>query len=102
MNLIQVYKSTHKDEMYLYVDKKEDLSRVPEPLLKQFGTPKKVMLIPLTPEKKLARAQAQDVLDQVKEQGFYLQMPPAKSEQVDDYVQKLAEYAAKFDQDEER
>jgi len=31
----------------------------------------------LTKDKKLARADAQQVLDSIAEKGFYLQMPPA-------------------------
>lgn len=78
--ICSVYKSTKKDEMYLYVDKREDLQRVPEPLLEMFGVPKQAMTLLITPEKKLARAEAADVLAQIREKGYYLQMPPAKEE----------------------
>ncbi len=75
-----VYKSPKKDEMYLYVDKKEGLERVPEVLLERFGKPIDVMTMLITPEKKLARAEGAKVLEAIEEQGFYLQMPPAKEE----------------------
>lgn len=100
--LVQVYKSKRKDEMYLYVDRKEDLARVPEALLTQFGTPVEVMVIPMTAERKLARADASEVLENIKEQGFYLQMPPPNTDEMDELGQKLAEYCAKFDQDPEQ
>lgn len=99
--LVQIYKSPRKDEMYLYVDRKEDLERVPEALLEQFGTPKSVMVIPLTAERSLARADAAEVLEKIESQGFYLQMPPAKSDEQDQLGAKIAEYCAKFDQDPE-
>ncbi len=99
--LIQIYKSPRKDEMYLYVDRQEDLKRVPEPLLEQFGTPQSVMVIPMTTERKLARADAAEVLQQITDQGFYLQMPPPKVDEMDELGSRLAEYCAKFDQDPE-
>lgn len=99
--LIQVYKSPRKDEMYLYVDRQEDLKRVPEALMAQFGSPQSVMVIPMTPERKLARADAAEVLASIQEQGFYLQMPPPKTDEMDELGSRLAEYCARFDQDPE-
>ncbi|OMH36232.1 YcgL domain-containing protein [Motiliproteus sp. MSK22-1] len=75
-----IYKSAKKDEMYLYVDKREALSRVPEVLLSSFGKPVEVMTLLITPGKKLARVDADKVLEEIEKQGFYLQMPPAKEE----------------------
>ena len=37
--LVKVYKTRRKPDMYLYVDFAEDLGRVPESLLEQFGVP---------------------------------------------------------------
>ncbi|WP_237067233.1 YcgL domain-containing protein [Microbulbifer guangxiensis] len=71
-----VYRSPLEDEMYLYVDKREGLERVPEKLLELFGQPKHVMTMLLTAEKKLARADVAKVLADIGERGFYLQMPP--------------------------
>ncbi|GAA5524075.1 protein YcgL [Microbulbifer aestuariivivens] len=71
-----IYRSSRDDEMYLYVDKREGLQRVPEKLLELFGQPRHVMTMLLTPEKKLGRANAAKVLDEIGERGFYLQMPP--------------------------
>jgi uncharacterized protein YcgL (UPF0745 family) len=78
--ICSVYKSPKKDEMYLYVDKREGLARVPEALLNSFGEPKEVMTLLITAEKKLARVDAEKVLADIVRQGFYLQMPPAKEE----------------------
>lgn len=76
--ICEVFKSPRKDEMYLYVDKKEGLKRVPKELLDVFGTPKSVMTLLVTEEKELARAKGVDVLRELREKGFYLQMPPKK------------------------
>ncbi|WP_207061286.1 YcgL domain-containing protein [Motiliproteus sp. SC1-56] len=78
--ICSVFKSPKKDEMYLYVDKREGLQRVPEALKEMFGTPKEVMTLLVTPEKKLARVEAAKLLAALQEQGYYLQMPPAKDE----------------------
>jgi len=99
--LIQIYKSPRKDEMYLFVDRADELKRVPETLLAQFGTPQSVMVIAMTETRKLARADAAEVLAQIEEAGYYLQMPPPKESEANALGDKLAEYCAKFDQDPE-
>ena len=74
--LCQVFRSSRREEMYLYVDKSRGLEDVPEALLKQFGEPREVMTLVLSPGRQLARADVATVMIQVREQGFYLQMPP--------------------------
>ncbi len=78
--LCEVFKSPRKEEMYLYVDKREGLARVPEALLERFGKPVSTMTLILSAEKRLGRARACDVMAAIREKGFYLQMPPAKEE----------------------
>lgn len=78
--LCQVFKSSRKQEMYLYVEKCRGLQDVPDTLKAQFGEPMPVMILQLTPEQKLARADAAVVLDSILSQGFYLQMPPTAAE----------------------
>ncbi len=78
--LCQIYKSEQNPEMYLYVDKNLGLDSVPEPLLKRFGKPSELMLLHLEPGKKLARADAAQVLQDISDNGFYLQMPPTAAE----------------------
>lgn len=74
-----VYRSSRVEGMYLYVDKADDLTRVPEELFTRFGRPELAMTLELHPERKLARADVNKVLEAIAENGFYLQMPP-KSE----------------------
>ncbi len=78
--LCQIFRSSCKQEMYLYVDKARGLQDVPEALLTQFGEPAPVMLLRLTAQYKLARADAAVVLASIETQGFYLQMPPTPGE----------------------
>ena len=74
--ICQIYRSTKEEGMYLYVKKEEGLTRVPEELLKLFGTPQAAMVLLLTPEKKLARVSVEKVAENLNTQGYYLQMPP--------------------------
>ena len=78
--------------MYLYVDKQEDLARVPDALLKRFGKPEQAMTLLLHPERELARVDIHKVLAGLEEQGFFLQMPP----QPDKDMQKLHEKNSKM------
>ncbi|CPR20365.1 Protein YcgL [Brenneria goodwinii] len=71
-----IYRSAKRDQTYLYVEKKDDFSRVPEELMKSFGTPHLAMLLPLDGSKKLVRADIEKVKQALEEQGFYLQVPP--------------------------
>lgn len=81
MKLIcEIFRSSRKEEMYLYVDRAQGLEPVPDVLMKQFGEPVSVMTMILTPEQKLARANVDEVLAGIEEQGFYLQMPPTAAE----------------------
>lgn len=81
MRLIcEVFRSSRKEEMYLYVDKAQGLKDLPEVLLKQFGEAESVMTLLLTPDKKLARVDAAEVLQKIESEGFFLQMPPTQAE----------------------
>ena len=71
-----IYKSNKKDELYLYLDKQDDFSSLPEAILKSIGQPEYVMQLEITPERKLARETATNVIKGIKENGFFIQMPP--------------------------
>ncbi|OON40484.1 hypothetical protein BTJ39_08740 [Izhakiella australiensis] len=71
-----IYRSPHRDQTYLYVEKRDDFSRVPEALLRSFGRPQFAMMLPLDGRKKLANAELEKVTAALNEQGFYLQIPP--------------------------
>jgi hypothetical protein len=76
--LCNIYKSRRKEETYLYVSLKDNLTRVPEALLETFGRPELVTKLMLSPERKLAQAKADKVIESIEENGFYLQLPPPK------------------------
>ncbi|QKJ87349.1 hypothetical protein PMPD1_2405 [Paramixta manurensis] len=71
-----IYRSPLRDQTYLYVEKKDDFSRVPEALLRGFGRPQFAMMLPLDGRKKLVNADIEKVKTALQEQGYYLQLPP--------------------------
>tara|TARA_R110002049_G_scaffold56036_26_gene154957 strand:- start:1136 stop:1408 length:273 start_codon:yes stop_codon:yes gene_type:complete len=78
--LCEIFKSSRRQEMYLYVEKSRGVEDVPEDLLRRFGERIPVMVLALSPERKLARADVTEVIDSIAKQGFYLQMPPTMAE----------------------
>jgi len=73
---VKVYRSKRQVGMYLFVDAGEELSRVPEDLLKHFGAPVPALDLELSPDRKLAQSSAATVLASIEDSGFYLQLPP--------------------------
>lgn len=92
--ICQIYRSRKEEGMYLYVKKAQGLSIVPEVLLKRFGRAEPAMVLSLTADKKLARADIAKVLAALDEPGYYLQMPPsiapdAQAEKIQQHNSKL-------------
>jgi uncharacterized protein YcgL (UPF0745 family) len=71
-----IYRSSKRDQTYLYLEKEGDFSRVPDELMRSFGQPHWVMTLPLDGSKRLAAADIAQVKRLLSEQGFYLQVPP--------------------------
>lgn len=71
-----IYRSSKKQEMYLYLAREAAFDEVPEALMKQFGTPSPVMELELHPSRKLAREEVGKVIANLDSQGWHLQMPP--------------------------
>lgn len=78
--LCEVFRSPRTEGMYLYVERGANLERVPEELLKAFGTPESALVFHLRPDRRLAQADPLVVLGDIAARGFYLQMPPAQEE----------------------
>lgn len=56
--------------------KKDDFSVIPTPLLNSLGQLQFVMELKLTPERKLAREDVNKVIDCLKRQKYFVQLPP--------------------------
>jgi len=71
-----VYKSSRKEECYLFIEKRNDFSKVPEALMKMFGSPNLVMMLPINKRDHLGFADIKRVKSELVDKGFYLQLPP--------------------------
>jgi uncharacterized protein YcgL (UPF0745 family) len=74
--LCDIFKGNNKEETYLYVLRDEGMAKVPTALLGSFGQLELVTTIMLDSTRKLARADASKVISDIREKGFYLQLPP--------------------------
>lgn len=71
-----VYKSQRKADTYLYLAERDAFDRVPEALRLQLGALRFVLDVALTPERRLAQADAALVRANLARHGFYVQRPP--------------------------
>ncbi len=72
---VTVYRSSVKDGLYVYLGEEIAIDSLPAPVLKQLGVPEKALEFDLTDDRKLPNANTEEVIDAVKSQGFYVQMP---------------------------
>ena len=78
--IIEIFRSSKNEDMYLYVMKADGLKAVPEALMARFGKGTSIMTMLLTKDQKLARAEPEKVIAALKDKGFYLQLPAAKED----------------------
>lgn len=71
-----VLRSSLKDFTYIYLRTGHDFDDLPDELKKVFGKPEFVMNLELNPERKLAQEDIGQVLKNLSEQGYHLQLPP--------------------------
>lgn len=86
--LCAIYKSSKKQETYLYVPGRDDFSKVPDALLKTFGTPVFMMIMPLKKDRVLAQVDIHQLRTELKTKGFYLQLPPPSENLLKTHLQQ--------------
>lgn len=69
-----IYRSSKKDNSYLYMAKENDFSQVPESLMAVFGQPTFVMKVLLDGKRKFVVGTAQEIEQRIKNDGFFVQM----------------------------
>ena len=72
--LCHIYRSSHKLDTYLYLQDKDDFSAIPPELLGVFGEPEFSFSFELTENRRLAKEDALEVLDNLQNQGYHLQL----------------------------
>jgi len=70
-----VYRSGRKPDTYLYLRDKDAFAIVPDAVRAPLGALDLVLEVALTPERRLARADAAIVLKNLERLGYYLQGP---------------------------
>ena len=78
-----VYKSLAKSDVYVYLDRRDDFTRLPQALLALLGELRLVMEFDLTPQRQLAKETAVDVLLNLSARGYHLQMPDMEAPTLD-------------------
>lgn len=81
MNCI-VYRSARRAGTYVYVADEAALERMPAALKQGLGALSEVLRFELTPERRLAREDAQRVLANLASIGYHVQFPPAEAASV--------------------
>lgn len=72
--LCHIYRSNHKLDTYLYLVEKDDFSVIPADLLRVFGIPEFSFSFDLTRGRELAREDSGEVLENLENQGYHLQL----------------------------
>jgi uncharacterized protein YcgL (UPF0745 family) len=74
-----VYKSSRRENTYLFIDHENNFDNVPEALVNLLGDLTLVIDVVLEPGRKLAQADPVDVMHHINNQGYFLQLPPGDS-----------------------
>lgn len=70
-----VYRGKSKTDTYLYLDRKDDFSQVPDAVLRHFGHLELVLEFDLTPQRRMARENPAEVYENLNTRGFHIQLP---------------------------
>jgi uncharacterized protein YcgL (UPF0745 family) len=73
-----IFRSSLKDFTYIYLLEGLDFEDLPVELKQIYGDPEFVMNLELTAERKLAYEDINQVMQNLSDQGFHLQMPPSE------------------------
>ena len=77
---VWVYKGSRRAETYLYVPDENNFEQVPKDLLDAMGTLEFVMKIEIDEQRKLARVDAGEVIKNIADAGYFLQLAPLEPE----------------------
>ncbi len=73
----------------MYVPKKDNFEDVPEPLMQMFGRPELVTILALDKHERLGMVDKQNLIDELSEKGFYLQVPPKEENLLETHRESL-------------
>lgn len=85
-----IYRCSNKPDMYIYLAEEDVFDNVPREIFNTLGIVEFAMELDITSSTKLAREDAQTVLDNLNEHGFHLQLPCDES--VESIMARIAQY----------
>lgn len=69
-----VYRSSNKNNWYLFIRERDVFDNVPQPLLKLLGKLEIALEFDLHPQRKLARGNTDQVIEDLTEKGYHVQI----------------------------
>ena len=83
-----IYRCSAKPDMYIYLSEKDNFACIPEELLKRLGRTDFAMELELKKDMKLAREKTANVIENLRQRGFHLQLPSDTS--IDQVLENIA------------
>jgi uncharacterized protein YcgL (UPF0745 family) len=71
-----IFRSDRKEYTYLYLQTGTEYDDLPPALQSAFGRPEFVIDLELSPERELASEDVKEVMQNLQENGYHLQLPP--------------------------
>lgn len=75
-----VYRSPRRENTFLYLKDKDDFSVIPDALIRVFGQPEYSFEFELSKDRKMVKENPEEVITNLKDRGFHLQMPAENQE----------------------
>jgi len=79
----KIYKGKRKQDYYLFIPNDSSLEQVPSEIRQMFGELELVMSLDLSPTSTLAQSDPEKVINMINEKGFYIQIPPLSTDEID-------------------
>ena len=83
-----IYRCSRKEDMYIYLAEQDDFSKVPPEIMRALGITEFAMELELDADTLLARENASEVMKNLVDKGFHLQLPAETS--VEEIMARLA------------
>ena len=83
-----IYRCSRKEDMYIYLAEQDDFSKVPPEIMRAIGITELAMELELEADTQLARENAGNVMKNLADKGFHLQLPGETS--IEEIMARLA------------
>lgn len=87
-----IYRCSRKPDMYIYLAERDNFSKVPAAIMNGLGITEFSMEIELDENKKLAKEDPVEVMHNLEENGFHLQLPADTP--IEDIMAKISRHTS--------